>query len=269
MTMRSLLVRGMLAGLVAAAAGLLVAWIYGEPQVAGAIAVEEAGAAAEHAHGAAGHTHGGGHAHGEEEVVGRTVQQTAGLITALAFYGVAVGGLFSIAFAFAHGRIGAAGARGTAALVALLGFAAVVLVPFLKYPPTPPAVGDPDTIGPRTALYFGMVALGVLAAVASVIVYRRAVPRLGSWNAGIATAAGSALVMAVTFRLTPGPGAVPEGFPAGLLWDFRIASLGVQVAVWATLGLLFGALTERALRRGAPPRTGNAEGGPVPAAPPA
>jgi predicted cobalt transporter CbtA len=242
----------MLTGLAAAAAGLLIAWIYGEPQVGHAIAFEEAAAAGAH-----GHDHGA-----EEEVVSRTAQRTTGLITAMAFYGVAIGGLFSIAFAFAYGRIGngrdgVLGARATAALVALAGFVAIVLVPFLKYPPTPPAVGNPDTIGGRTALYFGMVALGVLATVAAVLAFRRLVPRLGGWNAAIATAAGSAIVVAAVFRLTPRPDAVADGFPGTVLWDFRIASLGVQVVLWATLGLLFGALTERAVRRQDASRTGN------------
>jgi predicted cobalt transporter CbtA len=234
--MRSLLVRGMLAGLAAAALALVVAWLYGEPQVDQAIAVEEAKAAAAHE----------GH---EPEVVSRTVQKTAGLITAIGVYGVALGGLFTIAFAFAYGRIGPFGARATAALVALAGFVAVEVVPFLKYPPTPPAVGNPDTIGGRTALYFGMVALGILAVVAAVIVYHRLVSRLGVWNAAVATAAGFAVVMALVYRLTPTPDAIPEGFPATVLWDFRIASLGIRVVLWATLGLLFGALTERAFQR--------------------
>jgi predicted cobalt transporter CbtA len=237
--MRSLLIRGMITGLAAAAAGLLIAWIHGEPQVAHAIAFEESRAEASHDHGA--------------EVVSRTVQQTAGLITAMAVYGAAIGGLFSIAFAFAQGRIGSRSGplspRATAGLVATLGFVAVVLVPFLKYPPTPPAVGDPGTIGGRTTLYFGMVALGVLGTVATAIVYGRLLPRLGTWNAATASAAGFAIVVAAVFRLTPHPDAVPEGFPGTVLWDFRIASLGVQVVLWATLGLLFGYLTERAFHR--------------------
>ncbi|MBX6768797.1 MAG: CbtA family protein [Actinomadura rubrobrunea] len=233
--MRSLLVRGMLAGLAAAALALVVAWLYGEPQVNRAIAFEEAQAAAAHA----------GH---EEEVVSRAVQKTAGLATALGVYGVALGGLFAIAFAFAYGRVGALGARATAALVALGGFVAVEVVPFLKYPPTPPAVGAPETIGARTALYFGMVALGVLSVVAAVIVFRRLLPRLGAWNAAIATIAGFAVVLAAVYRLTPAPAAIPDGFPATVLWDFRIASLGVQVVLWATLGVVFGVLSERAFR---------------------
>lgn len=237
--MRSLLIRGMLAGLAAAALALVIAWIYGEPQVGHAISFEEAQAATHH--------HGGEAA--EPEVVSRTVQKTTGLITAMVVYGVAVGGLFAIAFAFAYGRIGALGARATAALVALGGFVAVVVVPFLKYPPTPPAVGNPDTIGGRTTLYFGMVALGVLATAAAVIVQRRLLPRLGIWNATIAATVGFAVVVGIVFRVTPKPDAVADGFPATVLWDFRIASLGIQVVLWATLGLLFGALTERAFQR--------------------
>jgi len=43
---------------------------------------------------------------------------------------------------------------------------------------------------------------------------------------------------------------VPDQFPALLLWNFRIASVGAQLIMWATLGLLFGALTQRAAARG-------------------
>jgi predicted cobalt transporter CbtA len=31
-----------------------------------------------------------------------------------------------------------------------------------------------------------------------------------------------------------------------VLWQFRIASLGAQLIMWGTIGLVFGALTERA-----------------------
>ncbi|MFC4906171.1 CbtA family protein [Actinomadura gamaensis] len=235
MTMRSLLVRGMLAGLAGAALALVVAWVYGEPQVGNAIAFEESHA-----------DHGAGH---EEEIVSRAVQKTAGLITAVGFYGVAIGGLFAIAFAFAYGRLGALHARATAAVVALLGFVAVEGVPFLKYPATPPAVGNPTTIGGRTALYFGMVAIGIATVVAAVIICRRLTPRLGTWNAVTVSAIGFVLVNAVLFQITPKPDAIPDHFPARTLWEFRMASLGMQAVLWATMGLLFGWLTERAVRK--------------------
>ena len=43
----------------------------------------------------------------------------------------------------------------------------------------------------------------------------------------------------------------PEDFPAGLLWSFRISSLGTQLVLWTGLGVIFGALCERARRKGA------------------
>jgi predicted cobalt transporter CbtA len=55
------------------------------------------------------------------------------------------------------------------------------------------------------------------------------------------------VVMAVAGFLLPVVNEVPEDFPAVVLWKFRIASLGAQLILWTTLGLLFGALTQRAL----------------------
>jgi hypothetical protein len=40
------------------------------------------------------------------------------------------------------------------------------------------------------------------------------------------------------------------GFPSGTLWTFRLSSFGTQVAFWTCLALLFGALCERARRKG-------------------
>jgi hypothetical protein len=39
----------------------------------------------------------------------------------------------------------------------------------------------------------------------------------------------------------------PEHLSATLLWRFRLASLGTQLVMWTTIGLLFGALAERRL----------------------
>ena len=38
---------------------------------------------------------------------------------------------------------------------------------------------------------------------------------------------------------------VPEGFPAVVLWQFRMASLGAQAMLWTVLGLGFGAWVQR------------------------
>jgi predicted cobalt transporter CbtA len=57
------------------------------------------------------------------------------------------------------------------------------------------------------------------------------------------------VVIGVIEFAMPAVNETPAGFPATVLWQFRLASLGTQAVLWATLGLLFGWLTDRNLRR--------------------
>lgn len=242
MTMRDLLVRGLLAGLVAAVFAFAFASLVGEPAVIDAIAFEEASAADHHGDAVA------DDGNGDEAEVSRGVQRTFGLGTGLAILGAAYGGFFAIAFAAAVGRL-ELGARGTALYVALAGWAAVVVVPFLKYPATPPAVGDPDTIARRTALHLVLIATGVLVVVGATMLRRRLASTRSGWDATLIASAALVAVVVVVYLVMPGVDEVPAGFPAATLWQFRVASLGMQLVLWAGIGLVFGALTERSLRR--------------------
>ncbi|MFI6929639.1 CbtA family protein [Streptomyces sp. NPDC050287] len=230
-TVRTLLVRGMLAGVAAGVLAFVFAYLVGEGPVDAAIAFEEANS----------------HEHGGEELVSRSLQSTAGLATGVLVFGVAIGGIAALAFCFALGRIGRFGARATAALTGLAGFLLVYLVPILKYPANPPAVGDPDTLDKRTILFVLMIALSVLLGIGAILLGRRLAPAWGNWNAS--TAAGGAFVAAVAVAMVvlPSGGNTPKGFPATDLWEFRLASIGVQAVLWATFGLLFGYLAERVL----------------------
>ncbi|MEV6395793.1 CbtA family protein [Streptomyces sp. NPDC051907] len=236
-SVRALLLRGMLAGLVAGALALAVAYLIGESPVDAAIAFEEA------------HSH----EHGGEELVSRTMQSTAGLATAVLVFGLAIGGIAALAFCVALGRIGGFGPRATAALVSLGALLSVYVVPFLKYPPNPPAVGDPDTIGQRTALYFLMIVLSVLLAVAAVILGKRLSGRLGNWNATVAAVGAFVVAAGIAFVFLPSFNEVPKGFPATVVWEFRMATLAIQVTLWTVFGLVFGHLAERLLLPGAAP----------------
>ncbi len=233
---RALLVRGMVAG---AAAGLL-AWLFsnrvGAPGIEGGIAFEERAARA------AGESHG-------VELVGRGIQSTIGLGVAVTVFGIAVGGLFGLVYAVAYGRLGSLSPRATAAVLAAGAFVVVFLVPFLKYPANPPGVNAAATIGTRTGLYVGVVVVSILLAVGAVQLARRVAARAGGWNGGLlgaATYAGAAVVVLLTLPAAEPP---PAGFPADVLYGFRLASVGNQLVLWAAIGLLFGALTERSLRR--------------------
>ncbi|HEX6443330.1 MAG TPA: CbtA family protein [Stellaceae bacterium] len=229
---RALLVRGMLAGLFAGLAAFAFAWAFGEPQINMALGFEH------HLQHMAGQPH-------EPELVSRPVQSTVGLLTGIVVYGCALGGLFALVFAYCYGRIGALSPRATAALLATAGFIALILAPQLKYPANPPAVGDPETIGVRTALHFTMLGLSVISAVAAASTGRQLARRFSAWNAAIAAAAAYALVAAAAMLILPSVNEVPAGFPATALWNFRLASLGVEAVLWAVLGLTFGAFADR------------------------
>ena len=253
---RSLLVRGMLAGLAAGLLALVVAYFLGEPNVDSAISFEA--------------TH--SHEH-EMEIVSRSLQSTAGLATGVLIYGVAFGGIAGLAFCFALGRVGRFSPRATALLLSGCALLAVYVVPFLKYPANPPSVGNPDTIGERGGLYLVMVVGSVLAALVALWVGRRLSGRLGTWNAALAGllcfAVLVGLLMAVLPSLgqlrlnveqygslpteTPRPLRDPSGaivlpgFDADLLYQFRLYSVCAQALLWGVLGVAFAPLAERVL----------------------
>jgi Probable cobalt transporter subunit (CbtA) len=250
MTTGSLLWRGMIVGFVAALLSFGFLKLVGEPAVDRAIAFEsamdEAKAKAEHDAAVAKGENPPPY-EAEPELVSRPVQGGIGLFTGVTVYSVAFGGLFALAFALCYGRMGFFGPRGISALIALSGFIAVYAVPILKYPANPPSIGSPDTIGLRTAIYFGMLLLSLASMIVAWNVRNRLLDSLGVWNATL-IAAAVYLVAVVVFALAMPPlDEVPEGFPAVVLWQFRMASLGAQAIMWTVLGLGFGSWVERDL----------------------
>jgi predicted cobalt transporter CbtA len=219
---------GLLAGLLAYAFARLV----GEPEVERAIAFETR---MDQARGEA----------PEPEMVSRGVQRSVGLLTGVVVYGTAIGGLFGLVFAFAYGRMGISHPRTLSAVLASLGFVAIVLIPTLKYPSNPPSVGNPETIGVRTAAFFLLIVFSIAAMVLGLQVRRNLSIRLGVWNSSLLGAALFLLIMGIVSYALPVVDEVPAGFPVTLMWRFRVASLGIQGILWATLGIVFGWLTER------------------------
>jgi predicted cobalt transporter CbtA len=248
----ALLLRGMLVGIVAGLLCFGFLRIVGEPQVDRAIAFEtqldEARAQAA-AQALIAKRLPAPNEEREPELVSRRVQAGIGLFIGVLLYNVAFGGLFALAFALAYGRIGDFGPRTTAALLAVMGLVAVYIVPNLKYPANPPSIGDPATIGMRTALYFSMIAISLAAMIAAGMLRLRLLARFGAWNAVLIAGAVYLLVVTVAGLAMPAVNEVPEQFPAVVLWQFRIASMGAQLIMWATIGLLFGAVSQRANER--------------------
>lgn len=228
---RTLLVRGMLVGILAGALATLFAYLFGEQSIDLAIAFED------HAKSMAGEMP-------DPELVSRAIQSTLGLTVGVIVFGAALGGLYGIAVAFAQGRLGRLSPSATAVLIALAGFVVLVLVPQLKYPANPPSVGSPDTIRARTELYFVMLGMSLIVAVAAFATARSIAARHGVWLGNLSGGALYIVVMGITMAALPVINEVPNGFAADVLWNFRIASLGIGAVLWGTLGIGFGLISE-------------------------
>lgn len=241
MTPSNFLIRGLLAGFIAGLFAFGVAHTWGEPQVNAAIAVEEAHAAAEPAAKHSNHAEDG-------TAVSRENQSTWGLATGTIGVSITIGGIVGLVSAFAAGRIGRLRPGQSTALIALVGFVSVALVPFLKYPATPPAVGKPGTLSDRTIEYFAMQGISLLAAIGAVLVARRLLGNLGVYRSVVIAAGSYLVVVLVTGLLLPTVNEIGS-FPADTLWYFRRASLMTLTTMWGVIGIvltgLIGKLYER------------------------
>src|SRR6266540_2857155 len=114
-----------------------------------------------------------------------------------------------------------------------------------------------STFGLLVAVGLYGAALGGVFALAFAFVYgrlgqlaaRASAARLARWNAVLLGVGTFVAVVAVAGLVLPRIDEVAGDFPATVLWRFRLASVGTQLVLWTTFGLLFGALTERSLRR--------------------
>jgi hypothetical protein len=240
-----LVFRGFIVGIVAGLLAFGWARTFGEPAVETAIGFEAAQDQAK----AAAATAAGKPAPDDDPVIfSRAVQSGIGLLTGMVVTGAGLGCVFAVLFAFANGRLGRLGAAPTSALLALFGLLSVYVVPALKYPANPPSVGEPDTIKYRTGLYFLLMAISIATTLGALRVRQALVPRHGAWNASLLAAGVYLVVIAAVFSLLPGINEVPATFPAVTLWDFRIASLGIQAVLWGSIGILFGYIGTRGAR---------------------
>jgi len=230
--LQKLLLAGMLSGLIVALLSFGFARVFSEPTVERAIALEEQSAV--------------DHSHAEEETVSRSTQRNLGLLTGIASYSVALGGILAVGLGCLFGRLGM-GPRSTVWTMASLGYVSLVLVPQLKYPANPPGVGSAETIGSRTELYFLLVLLSLASMVVAFWIghrIRRSQGGLFSVPVGALAFGSMAFILVSAF---PDISEVPSDFPDSLLFTFRAQSAILQLIVWGGLGAVFGQFAKRIL----------------------
>jgi predicted cobalt transporter CbtA len=236
-----LVIRGLLVGLVAGLLAFGFAKFFAEPAIGVAIEFESAHDAAERE---AQIKNGITPEPAEPEIFSRTVQSNIGLLTGVLVVGVGIGGLFGVMFAFANGRMENLGPGATSTLLSLYSLWSVYVIPAIKYPPNPPAVGEPDTIALRTGLYFLVMAISIAATIGGLMLRKRLTAKFGPWTGSVYAFLAYLAVICFFFAVLPGVNEVPDDFPAVTLWQFRMASLATQIILWVSTGLMFGWLVE-------------------------
>ncbi|MGH9011870.1 MAG: CbtA family protein [Acidimicrobiia bacterium] len=223
-------IAGILAGLVASVLLSFTA----EPVIDQAIALEESHHAAGEAPNAA----------AEPEVVSRSQQKGFGRFAAYGLGGGAYGVIFGLAFLSLRPRRGGDAWR-RALLAGALVAGAFTVMPFIKYPPNPPAVGDPATISERQWKYLALIFLSLVVLSAAARLSGRLRERQWLDDERL-IAVGLAIVvpLGLILALLP-PFSDPIEVPANLVWRFRIASLGGNLLLWAVLAVTFGAAAVR------------------------
>lgn len=278
--------RGVLAGALAGLLTFVFARIFAEPVIQAGIDYEAGRDAAQDALDKA---MGMAMPEAGPDIFSRTVQANIGIGSGLVVFGAAMGALFAVAYVICIGRVGRVRPRQLAMLVAGGGFAALYLVPFLKYPANPPAVGNHETIRERGALYMTMVVCSVLFLILAVNLGKRLQGRLGTHNATLIAASAFIVAIGVVMLLLPPLGHLPAnvaanghqatetplplkdadgvivypGFPADVLYRFRLYSVGAQLIMWTTIALVFGTLADRLFRAPRPAPAPSAEPAPA------
>jgi len=229
---KRIIARGLLAGAIAGVLAFVFSRTFVEPVITQALAYEES------------HQH--GHEHGVE-LFTRGVQANIGMGFGVLAFSVAMGALFAVVYCLAYGRIGNLSPRLLSVLVAGGMFLALYVIPFLKYPPNPPAVSLEETIRQRTLLYLLMVVLSAALLVVAVYLGHRLVAQFGQWRATLIGVGAYVVAIAIVMLVLPTIDETPDDFPADVLYDFRLYSLGTQLVMWTMIGLVFASMVDRLL----------------------
>ncbi|NMO01082.1 CbtA family protein [Gordonia sp. TBRC 11910] len=194
--------RGAFAGLIAGIIGFIFAKIFAEPVIDKAIDYESGrGDILNALNQAAGRPL---EADGPE-IFSRSIQSTFGIATGIIGFSIAMGALVAVAYLALQGRF-AIRAQTLAWMICGFGFLGVYLLPFVKYPANPPAIGHDFTIHTRGELYLTMVAVSLILLGLTVIAAYRLTPRIGRFRAVLVSCLGFLVLYGLVVGLLPSLG---------------------------------------------------------------
>jgi predicted cobalt transporter CbtA len=167
--------------------------------------------------------------------------QRGGEMLAGTILGLSIGSLFGIVFAYTHNSIPGSNNKKKALIVAGIMWFVLFLIPALKYPANPPAVGDPETIYYRQSLYVAFLMISGFSALGLAFLYRK----MGALNIkkSIIPMAYAAIISGAYLAMPANPD--PINAPTDLVMGFRITSAITISVFWGLLGVIFGTFWDK------------------------
>jgi predicted cobalt transporter CbtA len=177
-----------------------------------------------------------------DEITGYRMWQKGGEIVGGIVYGISLSSLFGIVFAYSRNSLPGNNTRAKAIFLASTMCFVLFIVPALKYPATPPAVGNPDTIYYRQGLFVAFLVISGVSALGVSVVFKKTNQTISRKVAISCTIYGA--IMIVSYLVMPSnPDKI--SISMNLIEIFRLASATTIVLFWGILGAIFGSLWNR------------------------
>jgi predicted cobalt transporter CbtA len=164
------------------------------------------------------------------------VWQKEGTFAAGAFLGLTYGAILGIVYVISRKYLPSSDDRKKALILAAIMCLSLYIVPFIKYPANPPAVGDPETIGLRDSLYTSyQLASGLIALGVSILVYKL-------WKISYIKYVIPIIYLGLVAFIYAVFPANPDEItaPMDLVNAFRAVTFGTMVMFYLVLGAIFG-----------------------------
>ena len=161
--------------------------------------------------------------------------QKEGTFAAGAFLGLTYGAILGIVYVISRKYLPSSDDRKKALILAAIMCLSLYIVPFIKYPANPPAVGDPETIGLRDSLYTSyQLASGLIALGVSILMYKL---RRISYIKYVIPVFYLGLVAFIYAIFPANPDEITA--PMDLVNAFRAVTFGTMVIFYLVLGTIF------------------------------
>ena len=171
-----------------------------------------------------------------DELSSYRVWQKEGTFAAGAFLGLTYGAILGIVYVISRKYLPSSDDRKKALILAAIMCLSLYIVPFIKYPANPPAVGDPETIGLRDSLYTSyQLASGLIALGVSILMYKL---RRISYIKYVIPIIYLGLVAFIYAIFPANPDEITA--PMDLVNAFRAVTFGTMVMFYLVLGTIFG-----------------------------